>query len=127
MDETEDALTLRITDRTLTCRRPTHGELDVGMLSRILSVIVGYQKRLAVIEADPAPGAIVKVANLVGLVGQAAEEIRARVRRALATCAGPETLAWLDEGDETARAQRTVDVAIALVLALDVPAGRVPK
>ncbi|HVY62227.1 MAG TPA: hypothetical protein VHF22_11275 [Planctomycetota bacterium] len=109
-----------------TCRRPTHGELDLAMLSRLLQVVVGYQRKIAAVEDEPQTGSAVKVANHLALCAEAIEEIATRVKRGLRAIAPPDAVEWLGTGDELTRARRAVEVAVALIVAL-APAGRLPK
>src|SRR4051812_1048609 len=115
MAETAEPLKIQVGEgaeaRTITCRRPTHGELDLAMLGRLLQVVIGYQRKIAALEESPEDGAALRVANLLAICGGAIDEVRQRVRKALAVTAPTDALEWLDAGDELARARRAIDVA----------------
>ena len=118
-----DEMRLTIEGREIVCRRPTHGELDLTMLQRLLQVLVGYREQMIAIEENPPPdGAAVRLANLLALCNDALDEIRKRVRRFLAKVAGPETAEWFDAGSEVEVTTRAAQLATALVLELAPPA-----
>lgn len=112
--------------RKFRCRRPTHGELDVGLLARLYGVFCGYQKKIADLEQDPQPGAAKLVGNYVAIGGEAAEEMRDRIRKALGRiCADPSAAELLD-ADAPGSVQRGIWAAEALFEVL-APPDRLPK
>lgn len=126
-----ETITISVSDgdgapREITCRRPTHAELDVLRLQRLLAAFHQFWRELRKLTDEAPEGGAVRYANLLGLIDEAAQEVRARVRRALAATAGSETLAWYEAGDELSVTQRATEIAFALVLAL-APPSRVPK
>lgn len=123
-----ESLTITIAGRPFQCRRPTHGELDMGKLQRLCGVFFGYQKRIEDVEANPEPGAAEKIASFVAIAAEAAEKIREMGRRTLERIAGPEAAALLDAAPtgEFEATQRALSVADQLFTAL-VPPRALPK
>jgi len=92
-----DTFIITVAGEPFTCRRPTHGELDLGKLQRSSAVVVMYQQKIAEVEAHPeAEDADERVASYVELAGKAATRVRDMVRRALERIAEPRAAALLD-------------------------------
>jgi hypothetical protein len=119
-----DMLTVPIEGREVKFRRPTHAELDLGLLMRLLQVLASYREEMTRIE-ETGTGAL-RVAKLLGLCNESIDELRDRVRRFLARCAGAETAAWFEDGTEIDVARRSAAIATALVMLL-APPGRLGK
>ena len=120
-----ETITLQILDRTITARRPTHGELDLTMLRGLCARAAEWKGKLEAIEAAPQPGDSERSVHLVTLAEEALEKIMARVRKAIAAIA-PGELAWFDGGSELERVQRAMEIAASLVVTL-APPRHLPK
>lgn len=120
--------TLRV--EAFTCRRPTHGELDLGRFRRYVALMHDYQVRVAALEANPAEGAVEKIERLVMLGEEAATKVCEITRRAVRAIAPPTADELLDPAKvgDVAAAARCGDVALQLLEALVVPvAAALPK
>jgi len=120
-----DTFIIDVAGEAFTCRRPTHGELDLGKLQRSSAVVVMYQQKIADVEANPgADDADEKVASYVELAGKAATRVRDMVKRALERIAEPRAAALLDPKAHTEEVsvQRGFLVAVELYHALAKPA-----
>jgi len=122
-----DNFIIDVAGETFTCRRPTHGELDLGTLGRLSAIFFTYQEKIAAVERNPdGEDALDKVASYVKLAGDAAARVRDVVRRALARIAESRAAALLDpkEHGEEASITRGFLAAAQLYQALVKPAGK---
>src|SRR5262245_10008925 len=122
-----ETFTIEVDGRRIELRRPTHGELDLGMLDRMVGVYLGYQKRLVDLEAAPEPGVAVRIASCVEIANDAAREVRERVRRVMIAIGGAGETTYVDaDGDEVKATVRALEVATKIRGAL-VPPARLGK
>lgn len=120
-----ETFTIQVLDRTITARRPTHGELDLTMLRGLCSRAAEWKAKLEAIEAGPQSGDAERSVHLVTLAEEALEKIVARVRKAIVAIA-PGEVAWFDAGTELDRVTRAMEIAASLILAL-APPRHIPK
>lgn len=112
--------------RSITLRRPTLGELDVGLLARLVANCGRLSRRLAEIEATPAPGSAVKSANALWLVGETGEEIAKRVKACLDATAPADAIEALNALDPSRQMAALFAIAQHLIAAL-APVDKLPK
>lgn len=112
--------------RRIACRRPTHGELDVAVLARIYGVFCAYQSKIRAAEDDPQPGAARQIGNYIAIAGEAADEMRLRVQKALGRICADGDVARLMDADGVLGVQRGIWFAEAILGAI-APPDRLPK
>ena len=117
-------IVLHVGDKAVPCRRPLHGELDLGAVRRILSLVVESAQKVGVLMDEPVPGVARKIEKMMALNEDALTTLRDDLRRAIEATALDGTKGSVVDDLPL---DHVAGIAVEILAGLGVRDDRVPK